>query len=402
MSRDEDCDRWIKETMTNVIETLGVNKDDAHYELATSTDIYSSTMHYVTVKFKSKTSSENEEYALILKRPMQIEIIRELFRVDFQFHNEILFYQTYARPGDNFPRCFYTAERPPTDSVLALENVTKSGYHAYPQGYNAPLEYTLAAMREIGRFHGKGYVMKKLQREEFFGIVERIQEGRYDLKMSDNYLRPFFNCMAPRAVEYLRRQGYDPVFCDKTETLLSDAFDRIMLKTVQPQEPLSTLCHGDFTLNNMLFKAEGDGQYRAMLIDFALIIHATPVVDLSTYLCLSCSNEIRKEKFPEIMRAYHDALKEYLQDAGIWDAKKYSYDAIVENYVKGSLFGFVIASFYLVILMGRCTVGPEQLVHIDTTEFAMMCKEAGGDEMSKILADMLLELKDLGCLKHLL
>lgn len=405
MSHDEmsqDSGKWIKQVMANIIEALGVNKDNAHYELDTSNNIYASVLYYIIVRFKNRKSNETEELNMILKRPTQIKAIRESFYVDSQFHNEILFYRTYVRPSDNFPRCFYTDERSSVDSVIALENVSKLEYSSCSQAYNAPLEYTFAAMREIGRFHGKGYVMKELEREKFFDIVKQIQEVRYNIHTKKCKFEIFINNTAPQVVEYLRRQGYEQVFCDQLEALLSHAFDRIMLKIVQPTEPLATLCHGDFTLGNTLFKTGSDGKPHGMLIDFALIKYATPVIDLSTYLCLNCSNEIRREKFPEIIRVYHDALKEYLQDAGVWNAEKYSYDAILENYVHGGIFGFVIASFYLAVLMGHITTGPEQMTTMKVEEYAGMWRKAGGDEMSKILAEMLMHIKDLGCLKHLL
>lgn len=126
-------------------------------------------------------------------------------------------------------------------------------------------------------------------------------------------------------MEYLRKQDYDVTFCDKTEALLSKAFDKMMMKTVELREPLSTLCHGDIEQYSLQ-----DGNERETTscdVDFTFYRYSTPVIDLSTYLCLCCSNEVRKDKFIEIMRVYHDSLKEYLLEAGVLDIEKYSYEA---------------------------------------------------------------------------
>lgn len=392
----EDFQKWTKAAMSKVIENLGPNIDDVQYEVTGPTDVFMSSLYYISMRFKNK-KGQNEELSVVLKRPTQLEIIRQLVGIDPQFHNEILFYRMYVQPDENFPRCFYADERPPVDSVIALENVSKRGYLPCSYTYDPPFEYILAAVREMGRFHGKGYAMKQLQREKFFDIVKQIQEVRY-YKAYDKY-KFLIDTTATRAVEYLRDRGHDPIFCDKMESLLSNGYDEIMLKTVEPMEPLSTLCHGDFTLANALFKKEDDGQYRAMLIDFALLRYGTPVIDLSTHLCISCPTEVRKDKFFEIMRAYHDALEEYLLEAGIRDIEKYSYDALLDDYKRGGLFGFLIASFYLPTLLGYF---PFVVENCDYKERARQCKVAGGDEMSKILADMLLHLKDLGCLQHIL
>lgn len=392
MSHTEDFEISNKKVILKIIENLGQNVDEARYELSEQTTNIMSVVYYICIKYKNGTKGQNEEeLSVVLKRPSQIELFRQSTYSDFQFHNEIVFYRMYAQPNENFAKCLYIDERPPIDSVIALENVSRRGYYSCPCKYNAPLEYTLAAMREIGRFHGKGYVMKEQQREKFFAIVEQLQETRYDptLTYKDNV-----NVTTPRAVEYLRDHGHDVTFCNKMEALLSQVFDKVLMKTVVPREPLSTLCHGDFTLSNCLFKMENDGQQRALLIDFAFLRYSTPVVDLSTYLCLCCSNEMMKDKFFEIMRVYHDALKEYLLEAGISNIEKYSYDALLDDYQRGALFGFVIASYFLSILMG---------FDVEGKGFeAKQNKQLGGDEMSKILADKLLHLRDLGCLKYFL
>ncbi|XP_024888265.1 uncharacterized protein LOC112465106 [Temnothorax curvispinosus] len=399
MSHDKDFKKWIEDVMSKIIENLGLDVDKVRYKVSESINKYMSTIYYVLLQFENKTKEQNEEFPMILKKPLLNVAVAGY--INEQFHNEILFYQMYARPDENFPRCFYVDERPPNDSVIALENVNKRGYHSCSYKYNAPLDYTLAAMREIGRFHGKGYVMKKLQRDKFFDIVTRLQEVRYFKTMENDY-KLLCNANSTRTVEYLRNHGHDAVFCDKMEALLLNAFDEVMMKTVEPLEPLSTLCHGDLTLDNMLFKTKDDGQYRAMLIDFALIRYSTPVVDLSTYLCLCCPNEIIKDKFFEIMRAYHDALKEYLLEAGIWDMEKYSYEALLDDYRKGGLFGFVIANFYLPVLLGYHIpdVMKQQTDRLGMWEGMKQLKY--DDELCKILADTLLILRDLGCLKHIL
>ncbi|KYM97662.1 hypothetical protein ALC62_11653 [Cyphomyrmex costatus] len=400
MSHDENLQKWIKNVMSKIIERFGSNVDKAQYEITESTDICMSIMYYMCVKFKNRLTGQNEEHSIILKRPKQLEVWRQMSGSDLQFHNEILFYQTYARPDDNFPRCFYVDEKPPVDSVIALENVSKRGYCPYSYKYDVPLEYTLAAMREMGRFHGKGYVMKELQKEKFFNIVEQFQESRFE--KSNETFKLLVDSQAMRAVEYLRSHNYDAVFCDKMEAVLSNAYDQVLMKIVKPLEPLSTLCHGDFTLNNVLFKMEDNGRRSAMLIDFAMCMYSTPVVDLSTCLGLCCWHEAMKDKFFDVMRAYHDALKEYLLEAGIWNVEKYSYDVFFDDYKRGALFGYLIASFFLPKLMGHSSVDEKQIINMSITEFCELLKLDGGDEVSKMLADILLYLRDIGCLEQFL
>ncbi|XP_011630628.1 uncharacterized protein LOC105422810 isoform X2 [Pogonomyrmex barbatus] len=411
MPHNKDLPKWIEETMMKIIEKLGPNVHKAQYELTEFNDnLIMSSLCYVRLQFENKTNEKNEELHVILKKPMKG--FSQIAHIDDQFHNEILFYQKYVQPDEidakKYARCLYFDERPPNDSIIALENVNQRGYYSCPYMYDSPgmdssMEYVLAAMRELGRFHGKGYVMKELQREKFFDIVAQCKEVRF-AKYSENVYETLPNIQSIRAIEYLRKRGHDPTFCDKMETFLSEAFDKVMMKVVQPVEPLATLCHGDFILGNILFKTEDNGQYQPMLIDFALIRYSTPVVDLSTFLCLCCSNDMRRKYFFEIMRAYHDALRGYLLKAGFQNIEKYSYDALLDDFRRGALFGFVIASSFLFMILGHAnmTVLVQDIINLGRLESAKKYKYAGGDELSKILADMLLHLKDLGCLKHVL
>lgn len=402
MSEIEDSQGWLDEVMAKIIENLGLDVDTARYDLSKSVDFIMTIVYFIRLQFKNKTNSQNEELSIVLKRPSKFH---QVGRVGLQFQNESLFYQMYIRPDEKhlYARCYYVDERSPSDSyrqVIALENVNERGYYSCPYTYNVPLEYTLAAMRELGRFHAKGYAMKELQREKFNDIVARLQEVRY-VKM-ENVYEIFYNTKSTRSVEYLRRQGYDAAFCNKMEAVLSNGFEKVMMKAVKPLEPLSTLCHGDFMLSNLLFKT--DGQYRAMMIDFALIRYSTPVVDLSTYLCVCCSNEERREKFSDIMLAYHDALTKYLLDAGVPGIERYSYNALLDDFRRGALFGYFLACVFLPTLMGylKPDVMVQEILSLGNLEASKKQKYAGGDKVCKILADMLLHLRDLGCLKHIL
>ncbi|XP_011163953.1 uncharacterized protein LOC105198811 [Solenopsis invicta] len=399
MFYDKEDQRWLNEVMSKIAENLGPNVDKTRYDLSKSIILFMTNIYYVRLQFKNKTNSQNEELSIVLKRPL-LDVCE--LRIESQFHNEMLFYEMYVEPDENHPRCLYINDQLPTDSVIALENVNGRGYYACPKQYDPPLEYTLAAMRELGRFHGKAYIMKEQRRKKFFNIVERLQNVRY-IKAKNCY-KIAVNTCGTRGVEYLRKHGHDAIFCDKMEALLSNGYDEVMLK-LESLEPLSTLCHGDFTLSNVLFKTEEDGQYHAMLIDFALITYSTPVVDLSTYLCLCCSNEERRVKFSDIMRAYHDALLEYLLNAGVQDVGKYSYNALLDDFKRGALFGFIIASMFLPHLLENTNVTElrkeyERLMQIPKSVFKY--KYCGGDKVCKMLADALLHLRDLGCLEHFL
>ncbi|KZC13941.1 hypothetical protein WN55_06292 [Dufourea novaeangliae] len=342
--------------------------------------------------------TDKRTVSIVVKKPSQSAALREMMRCDAQFHNEILFYERFAKEHEDLPICYYAEERPPAKTVIVLENIGEREFQLCSWRYNVPMEYTLAAIREIALFHAKGYTMKEHSRAEFFDIVENLSETRYDGN-PENMLRHVMNRTSTRSIEYLRNRGHDREFCDRMDAYLGDSYENIVLPICKPEEPLATLCHGDFTLNNTFFKRT-NGEVKAMFIDFAMIRYGPPVIDLSTYLCLHCAEELDKDMLDGVLKVYNDTLVGRLAENGVEELERFSYETMREDYRKKGLVGFAIASFFLAIVMGKSEHSPEDMAQISTEEVAIALRELGGDEISEILANMLLKLKDFGCLDH--
>ncbi|KOC69619.1 hypothetical protein WH47_05562 [Habropoda laboriosa] len=391
---------WMDPLIDKITENFGVDLKSVRYEVSVpSNSFYLSNMLFVNITARSNDQGGKKmSIQVVVKKPPLSESLRAMARTDEQFHNEIIFYEKYGKGHPEFPCCLYAEEKPPIDSVIVLENVVaQRGYDVTRWKYEIPLEYTLAAFREIALFHANAYAMKEQRRDDFFDMVKNIRESRY---FPDSNMKVIINGTATRSVEYLRKQGYEQGFCDKLEDYLGNTYENVMLKAIQPDEPLATLCHGDWTLNNTLYKRE-NGELKAMFIDFALMRFGSPVLDLSTFLCLHCAKELDKDMLGNVLKVYHDSLEKCLIENGV-DCEKYSYEALYEDYKRKGLFGFFIATFFLAMQMGKATVDLQALTDMQPHECAQQLREMGGDEISEILANMLLKLKDFGCFDHIL
>lgn len=397
------CERSEKDLLdpliNKIVANLGKDFDDVRYEISVPEDsFFISNLYFLNINSNAKDTDKKRTVNVVLKKPPAIADVRDVMRTNVQFHNEILFYQRYAKHHEEFPRCLLAEEKPPSDSVIVLENViAQRGYDISKWKHDVPIEYTMAAFREIARFHAKAYVAKERRGEEFFDFVNGLQEVRY---YSESILKVVYDGTANRSVKYLRGRGYDPRFCDKLEDKLRNTYDDLVMKYVKPEEPLATLCHGDFTMNNTLFKNE-NGEIKCMFIDFALTRYGSPVLDLSTFLCLHCARQVDKSMLDKVLKAYHDSLTRCLEESGV-DSEKYSFEALREDYKKKGLFGFFVATFFLPTVMGLGDCSPEKFIKIDIQSWRSALCEQGGDECSEIMANMLLRLKEFGCLDDLL
>ncbi|KOX69154.1 hypothetical protein WN51_06307 [Melipona quadrifasciata] len=400
----EDCQFWLKPLITKVSSILGRSCENMRYEVSVSTDGYfNSNLFFVNVALNANPADDDEankrvKTVDIVVKKMPTGMNKDVVRSREQFHNEILFYKKYAQYYDRAPRCIYATEEPSTDTVIVLENVAnKRGYSMCKWKYDIPMEYTLAALREIARFHATAYTMKRTREKEFFDCVNAIEEIRF---YPETTYRVLFNGTATRSLSSFRKQGYDKEFCDKLEARLANTYEDLILKFIEVEEPLATLCHGDFTINNMLFKKESDEQ-KVILIDFAMIRYGSPILDLSTFLCLHCARDLDKVMLDNVLRAYHDFLIQCLQENDI-DGEDYSYEALYEDYKKKGLFGYFIASYFLGVQMCNLKREIECCGKITPTEWTAPLRQFGGEEVDEVLANMLLKLKEFGCLDCIL
>ena len=375
----------------NVISQISVPENSFFISFVCTLDL-----DYPSEKESSGNDSESTLKLVIKKCPPDPNLADKLY-MNRLFHNEILFYKKVARNNSRFPHCVYTEESNFEDTVIVTKNICDDGYEICPEGFDIPTEYVFAAINEIARMHAITYTMKEREPEKFHEVINEIQESRM---FAGEWMQIFVDAIATRPIEWLRKNNCGTEFCDKMEKFLGNGFAEGILPAAKPVEPLATLIHGDFTRNNVFFR-KIDGKLEAMLIDFALIRYSSPAIDIATFLYLNCSISDRINQFDNIFKSYHDTLISSLRESDIVNMEKYSYDKFLADYKRRAIFGYLIAIFFAPIIRGCCAVDFEN-VRKDLNAAARETKLAGGDEMTEFFGKMILELRDTGCLDHLL
>ncbi|XP_043497202.1 uncharacterized protein LOC122520938 [Polistes fuscatus] len=403
---------YFNALVPKLVSHLRDDFDKFEYEFSQpENSIFASGIYFLTIKLWIKNDNKNKDkkeskttiMRFLAKTSITTEAVQQIANLQKHFHNEIMFYRNYATENDNYPKCIYIEVGGLHETSLILEDVSNRGYALHPQKINLPMDDILVVMKEIGRFHAKGYIMKEQQPEKFFNLINDIQECRYsdDDQESSHHFKYLINSVGIRPVVYLRKHNYNRNVCDKLEEFLKDAYNNITLKTIKPVEPLAVFCHGDFTINNMLFN-KNEKEAQVLLIDFALIRYSSPTIDLSTFLCLSCINQVKYNNISMVLRAYHDELTRCLKENGLTDLDKYSYEAFYNDYVENALFGYTIATFFLHMLVNKNFPKIPDVMDKSIEEISELAFVSGDDEVSKLLADLLLDLKELGCFNHVL
>ncbi|KAG8362546.1 uncharacterized LOC105268974 [Fopius arisanus] len=388
--------KWLTTfVLPRIAKITGKSCENATLEIRVPQDsFFISAVYFAKIKFG------NESISVVIKKPIFLKEAAIEMHSSELFHNEILFYNEVASTSGRYPRCFYSHEdlENPEMSSIVTENVETMGFKLCPEASEIPMKYIIAGVREMAKFHAIGYAMKHNNPTKFYGIVERIQETRYTL---GEWNEALVNVVAARPIKYLHKEHYDPEFCVKMEKHLEFAFETIMLEAVKPCEPLAVLCHGDYTRNNIFYRETETG-LEAILIDFAMLRYSSPAIDLSTFLYISCSAKNICENFDEIFHAYHDELIDYLREQGIQAVDCYSYDKVLADYKKRAMFGYIIALFFIPLQRGFINVDPTTIGTDQLLTFYQNVMEAGGDQLSKEFANLLINLRSNGCFDHVL
>ncbi|TRY72195.1 hypothetical protein TCAL_11970 [Tigriopus californicus] len=239
--------------------------------------------------------------------------------------------------------------------------------HLGPMGFTEPkakrsgldLDHVKLVMKSLGEFHGASHVYYKYKHDGLDQIVEKepIQAKDYmsDPKMaaimepfSAGMIQSFYNALSssgPKGDKYL--ESYRQFSNEKIDPCkLRDQLTRPDVCR------FNVLCHGDPWFNNILFKYDGNKPSDVCFVDLALTKWASPTIDLSYFLFLSTTPDLRKAHMSDILKCYHDSLTLTLKSLDD-NPTPFSLTELIEDYRKCSFFGFMMAMLMLPMILAN-------------------------------------------------
>jgi hypothetical protein len=165
-----------------------------------------------------------------------------------------------------------------------------------------------------------------------------------------------------------------------------------------PKEPLALLHHGNFCRSNILFRYDKGKPCDTVLFLFQTVKYASSAIDLSLFMYLNTSSELRNQHWDDLFGEYHATLTRNL--ARILDCSveellpDYGLNGFQKDFVAHWFYGYVICSYFL----GEMSVARE-----DQVDYKLMCRRnvrylahvyisQGGEHVSQQLADILKHL----------
>nr|CAD7204891.1 unnamed protein product [Timema douglasi] len=289
--------------------------------------VYPGTILSVT-ELSGRLTTEGR-WSLVLKRQPPKVSTRELLRTDPVFKNEtaaysrvILSFERFSGDGEDAPRvpkCLH-ANLAFRNDVIVLEDLQPAGFRMCDRQEGLDLEHSKLALQELARYHALSLAMKLLEPEAFLRTRHQIREVIF-VQEAAHLFSPSLETACKMAIGGLRisalQAGDDggPLLLKAVKALESQRgtiFNK-MVGLVKPSEPFSVITHGDFWINNILFRYKEEGGGRpavedVRLLDLQVARYCSPAIDILHFLYTSTFWDTRRRHYQELLRAYHQSL----------------------------------------------------------------------------------------------
>jgi len=235
------------------------------------------------------------------------------------------------------------------------------------------------------RFHGLSYTAKYKDLVRFRETIADIHETQWtnDGKWTCSTTPLYDYCK--RAVDRLLKRTGDRYRDHKhlrRLVELAKVGNDSLRQTLRPREPLSVVCHGDFNRNNMLFRYDSNGKpVDALLFDFGTSRYGSPALDLSFFLYMNTSREIREDRWDNLLDVYCETLTAAVVP-GVRVPNRAELDA---EMAATALFGLAHCLFFLPLQL-------ENPVHFEAKSMLLM----GGETGTEYVADIVQHFVDSG------
>ncbi|RZF37135.1 hypothetical protein LSTR_LSTR015325 [Laodelphax striatellus] len=377
---------------------------------AAGVDQYASSVVFLTATATSDSDRANKiqtadhqhtRFNLVVKFQPTDAKVRELMNSDVQFHNELSMYTTILPKLDNstsiissiFPKFYFgvsTLGNDPESDVVAIEDLRGLGFRLTEERAFLDYDHVALTLTALGKFHALSYVLKSQAPAEFAKLTAILKEHHSTNDMNIMIQKCSFRGIDP----VLEESPKDPLII-KLRKLFEDKPQLIMKELITPEEPMSVICHGDFLRNNLLFSYDPTGKPKSVrFFDLQRSRYASPVIDLSLFLWINTTYELRSKHWNEFIKIYHESLSKVVEEN---DCSPPTLEQIHQELSKKGIYGYIHCSYFLPIMVCDFQLDIEQSASMSPDEMAIFMSQVSGEYGTKLLADIVRHISQFKC-----
>ncbi|XP_012261909.2 uncharacterized protein LOC105689461 [Athalia rosae] len=338
-------------------------------------DNYVGVLHRIIIE--GKKNGIPTKVPVIMKVPPKNETSRMVVQIDHLFPREHYFYakivptfneflKTHNKLMENIPECYFSTSDNRKEAVC-LEDLGVKGFVMRDRLKEMDFAHASIIMKTWGRFHALSFALRDQRPDIFKSEIAAMKEALWrpevvqhpDVVTRVNTLGKYVKmALAQENSKYLEKFTK---FLSDVPRHLETSCDGSLA------EPYAVLNHGDSWSNNMMFRYEegSDEPKDIYMIDFQLCRYASPASDISYILYTSCSNDLRKNHFDELIKIYYDSLSSYLLELGSDPEKLFPFEALLKQL---KIFSTYVAGMGILI-MHALTSEPNDVQDFDPANF---------------------------------
>ncbi|KAG5678867.1 hypothetical protein PVAND_008498 [Polypedilum vanderplanki] len=310
---------------------------------------YASSVYRVKIKIKLNESqeiknidvilkvsienSENDEYKVFPReRFVYEEILSNFEKIWFEKSGEKI---QFGPQGLKFTTDPY--------EIIVLDDLKANGYVMLDRKVGLNVQQTKILLSKIAKFHSLSAL--RYQKE---GILnELLNRSSAPMDVNSDYGKSFVR-MFLELIKALERFGDCEIYVEKfkkfdTTTVFNSMNDDSPLKC-----SFRVLNHGDFWINNIMYKFVENEAVDVLLVDFQLCVWGSPWIDLFNILLTSIHDDFRTKYFDEFIEFYHQELSKALEIIG-YEKHIPTLQEIYDDMMEKSLLAAMVPSYLMYI-----------------------------------------------------
>ncbi|XP_032671235.1 uncharacterized protein LOC116844152 isoform X2 [Odontomachus brunneus] len=281
-------------------------------------DNYTSDMIRVMVEYtQDQNRKDTKKKSIIVKiAPINDGMRKELILNSSLFSTEMLMMSNTLDKmnqllGSNLSaKSLYIQQKDPP--LLVLEDLAPLGFRMADRETGLDLTHCILALRGLGKFHAASVAVCEKDPSQ-----KKLYTGGMFDPAHPPSLTDFFDLgLQNLAKETAKWPELDQKYTKKITQLSTRCFE-IGMKVSRPRDDdFNVITHGDFWVNNMLFKYANGKPVEHIFVDFQLCCYTSPAIDLLYFLSTSPTMETIENNKDVMLAEYLNTLTSTMKQLG--------------------------------------------------------------------------------------
>ncbi|XP_065203275.1 uncharacterized protein LOC135833409 [Planococcus citri] len=263
-----------------------------------------SDVHYYRIHYTCDDSTYTK--SLVVKIPFNKPCF-EISRDRGYYSSEYLLYYTILPEFNKLLKTELTPKQYTStqDLVVILDNLVDQGFANVDKFQQLNLAQTVSSLQLLARFQAASYQLNEIKPHLFKFYKRKIEIGKYVVEQ----LNRGFEAL----VKFIEEDDDLKPYLEYMKTAIENFRNTPSIVCRYDSNRISTLNHGDYWINNILFKETGDNGLELRMIDFQLARWVPPVFDIIKLIVCSVQFDVIQNHSSEIFQAYVDEFNATLK-----------------------------------------------------------------------------------------